>query len=61
MRLAAILGVDAAALERDHEPYLLRLGLITLTPHGRALDRPRAVARRAIPADALAGAMGQRR
>jgi Holliday junction DNA helicase RuvB len=34
-RLAAILGVDAGALEREHEPYLFRRGLATTTPHGR--------------------------
>ena len=34
-RLSAQLGVDPQALERDHEPYLFRLGLATTTPHGR--------------------------
>ncbi len=34
-RLAGMLGVDAATLARDHEPYLFRLGLATTTPHGR--------------------------
>jgi Holliday junction DNA helicase RuvB len=32
---ARLLGVDARTLERDHEPYLLRLGLIDVTPNGR--------------------------
>ncbi len=39
-QLARQLGVDAATLEREHEPYLIHLGLITITPQGRvALDR----------------------
>jgi Holliday junction DNA helicase RuvB len=32
---ARTLGVDAEALEREHEPYLLHLGLIAITPQGR--------------------------
>jgi Holliday junction resolvasome RuvABC ATP-dependent DNA helicase subunit len=32
---ARLLGVDAPTLERDHEPYLLRLGLMDVTPNGR--------------------------
>ncbi len=40
-RVAAQLGVPAATLERDHEPHLLRLGLIAITPHGRAAMPPR--------------------
>ena len=35
-RLAGILGVTARTLERVHEPYLFRLGLIGTTPRGRA-------------------------
>ncbi len=34
-RLAAMLGMDAEALRRLHEPYLFRLGLIATTPAGR--------------------------
>ncbi len=34
-RLAVILGVPQRTLERVHEPYLFRLGLIGTTPHGR--------------------------
>ncbi len=34
-RAAAMLGVDARILERDHEPYLFRLGLADVTPLGR--------------------------
>ena len=34
-RLAGSLGCDPAALARDHEPYLFRLGLATTTPQGR--------------------------
>lgn len=34
-RVAALVGVDALALERFHEPYLFRLGLATTTPNGR--------------------------
>ncbi len=34
-RAAAMLGVDARILERDHEPYLFRLGLAAVTPLGR--------------------------
>jgi Holliday junction DNA helicase RuvB len=34
-RAARILGVDARTLERDHEPYLLRKGLMDVTPNGR--------------------------
>ncbi len=34
-RLAAMLGMDAEALQRLHEPYLFRLGLIATTPAGR--------------------------
>ena len=34
-RVAGLIGVDAATLERDHEPYLFRLGLATTTPGGR--------------------------
>ena len=34
-RVAGILGVPAATLERFHEPYLLRLGLIAIVPGGR--------------------------
>jgi Holliday junction DNA helicase RuvB len=37
-RLAALLGVDAGVLLRDHEPHLFRLGLATTTPAGRALQ-----------------------
>jgi Holliday junction DNA helicase RuvB len=38
-QLARQLGVDAKTLEREHEPYLIHLGLITITPNGRlALD-----------------------
>ncbi|MHC4306399.1 MAG: Holliday junction DNA helicase RuvB C-terminal domain-containing protein [Planctomycetota bacterium] len=38
-QLARQLGVDARTLEREHEPYLIHLGLITITPRGRlALD-----------------------
>ncbi len=41
-RLAAVTGIAAAALERLHEPYLLRLGLVAVTPHGRvAVTRTR--------------------
>jgi len=48
-RLAGILGVTARTLERVHEPYLFRLGLIGTTPRGRACypwpcDVPRPVA-----------------
>jgi Holliday junction DNA helicase RuvB len=36
---AKVLGVDATTLEREHEPYLIHLGLLTITPQGRlALD-----------------------
>ena len=34
-RIAGQLGVSAATLERFHEPYLLRLGLIAIVPGGR--------------------------
>jgi Holliday junction DNA helicase RuvB len=34
-QLARQLGVDAPTLEREHEPYLIHLGLITITPQGR--------------------------
>jgi Holliday junction DNA helicase RuvB len=34
-RVAGMLGVAAATLERFHEPYLLRLGLIAIVPGGR--------------------------
>ena len=34
-RVAGELGVSAATLERFHEPYLLRLGLIAIVPGGR--------------------------
>jgi Holliday junction DNA helicase RuvB len=34
-RIAAIMGGSASALERLHEPYLFRLGLVTTTPAGR--------------------------
>jgi len=34
-RLAVILGVPQRTLERVHEPYLFRLGLIGTTPRGR--------------------------
>ena len=34
-RVAGQLGVSAATLERLHEPYLLRLGLIVIVPGGR--------------------------
>ena len=34
-RIATVIGVDARTLRRDHEPYLLRLGLIEVTPRGR--------------------------
>lgn len=34
-RAAAMLGVDTRVLQRDHEPYLFRLGLATATPQGR--------------------------
>jgi Holliday junction DNA helicase RuvB len=38
-QLARQLGVDPRTLEREHEPYLIHLGLITITPRGRvALD-----------------------
>ncbi|MHC4141046.1 MAG: Holliday junction branch migration DNA helicase RuvB [Planctomycetota bacterium] len=38
-QLARQLGVDAPTLEREHEPYLIHLGLIAITPQGRlALD-----------------------
>jgi Holliday junction DNA helicase RuvB len=33
--LAALAGLDAEAFQRDHEPYLLRLGLVGTTPRGR--------------------------
>jgi Holliday junction DNA helicase RuvB len=39
-RLAALVGTDPATIERDHEPHLLRLGLITITPHGRREGSP---------------------
>jgi Holliday junction DNA helicase RuvB len=32
---ARILGVDARTLQRDHEPYLLRMDLMDVTPNGR--------------------------
>jgi hypothetical protein len=35
--LAARLGVSGASLQRVWEPYLLRRGLVVLTPLGRAL------------------------
>ena len=34
-RVAGQLGVSAATLQRFHEPYLLRLGLIAIVPGGR--------------------------
>ena len=34
-RIAGLLGVPAATLERFHEPYLMRLGLIALVRGGR--------------------------
>ncbi len=34
-RVAGQIGVPAATLERFHEPYLLRLGLIAIVPGGR--------------------------
>jgi len=43
-RLAAMLGVDARVLERDHEPYLFRLGLASATPSGRIALRGAAAA-----------------
>ncbi|MHC4320289.1 MAG: Holliday junction DNA helicase RuvB C-terminal domain-containing protein [Planctomycetota bacterium] len=30
-----LLGVDAPTLEREHEPYLIHLGLMTITSQGR--------------------------
>ncbi|MFQ5505596.1 MAG: Holliday junction branch migration DNA helicase RuvB, partial [Planctomycetota bacterium] len=33
--LAARLGVSRSALQRVHEPFLLRKGLVRMTPHGR--------------------------
>ena len=35
-QLARLLGIDARTLEREHEPYLIHLGLVTITPRGRA-------------------------
>jgi Holliday junction DNA helicase RuvB len=34
-QMARQLGVDATTLEREHEPYLIHLGLIRITPQGR--------------------------
>jgi Holliday junction DNA helicase RuvB len=34
------LGVDGRTLERDHEPYLIHQGLITITPQGRMAFEP---------------------
>ena len=34
-RVAGLLGVPAATLERFHEPYLMRLGLIAIVRGGR--------------------------
>ena len=34
-RVAGMLGVPAATLERFHEPYLMRLGLIAIVRGGR--------------------------
>jgi Holliday junction DNA helicase RuvB len=34
-QLALRLGVDAPTLQREHEPYLIHLGLIAITPGGR--------------------------
>jgi Holliday junction DNA helicase RuvB len=36
------LGVDARTLEREHEPYLIHLGLMTITPQGRVALNPAA-------------------
>jgi Holliday junction DNA helicase RuvB len=44
---ARLLGIDARTLECEHEPYLLHLGLIAVTPQGRvAIDS-------AVPAESL--------
>jgi Holliday junction resolvasome RuvABC ATP-dependent DNA helicase subunit len=39
---ARLLGVDASTLEREHEPYLIHLGLMTITPQGRVALNPMA-------------------
>ena len=39
-RAAGMLGVTARTLERVHEPYLFRLGLVGTTPRGRACYPP---------------------
>jgi Holliday junction DNA helicase RuvB len=42
-QLARQLGVDAPTLEREHEPYLIHLGLVSITPRGRVFLRKRSV------------------
>jgi Holliday junction DNA helicase RuvB len=39
---ARLLGVDAGTLQREHEPYLIHLGLMTITPQGRVALNPAA-------------------
>jgi len=39
-QLARQLGVDPRTLQRDHEPYLIHLGLIAITPQGRLALEP---------------------
>jgi Holliday junction resolvasome RuvABC ATP-dependent DNA helicase subunit len=35
-----MLGVDDEAVERNIEPYLIRLGLVVVTPQGRVAASP---------------------
>lgn len=39
-RLASMPGVAVSTLLHFHEPYLMRLGLATATPHGRVALSP---------------------